>query len=549
MFGIDFYPTPADLADRMACMVNIDNINSVLEPSAGDGRLAEAIAKQMNAKRYRYSSSGQPIDFENLDIDAIELSPELGSVLKGKGIRLVHDDFLKFSTFKRYDLIIMNPPFSDGAKHLLKALEMQQNGGKIVCILNAETLKNPCTNDRRALQQQLTDLNAKVEFIQNAFVDADRKTSVEIALIFVDIENKKPHSNIFENLRKAQENQPEQSNENEYGAMVDSDYIRAIVQQYNFEVQAGLRFLEEYEAMRPYILDRFKHKDDQYDFSKPILSLEIEGKSYDKTASPNRFLKCVRAKYWTAYFNRPQVTQKMTTSLIEEYQSNVEQMADYDFSLYNIYQIRCDMNARMIQGVEETILNLFEELSNKHHWFDECSKNIHYYNGWKTNTAYKINKKVIIPLAAYSDLWGRFEYDYKVHRKLSDIEKVFNYLDGGLTESRDLQRALKVAQAHGMTKKIDCKYFQISLYKKGTCHIEFKNLDLLEKFNIFGSQRKGWLPPFYGKKQYKDMTADEKVVIDNFQGETAYSKTMQNKDYFLFDANNTLMLEAGQESA
>jgi len=36
---------------------------------------------------------------------------------------------------KEYSLIILNPPFSNGCKHLLKALEMQQrNGGAVVCL-------------------------------------------------------------------------------------------------------------------------------------------------------------------------------------------------------------------------------------------------------------------------------------------------------------------------------------------------------------------------------------------------------------------------------
>ena len=52
----------------------------------------------------------------------------------------------------------------------------------------------------------------------------------------------------------------------------------------------------------------------------------------------------------------------------------------------------------MIIGVEDTILNLFEEFSHKHHYYNETSSNIHYYNGWKTNQAWKINKKIIIPL-------------------------------------------------------------------------------------------------------------------------------------------------------
>ena len=50
---------------------------------------------------------------------------------------------MTFYTYKHYDLIIMNPPFDNGDKHLLKAIDLQKNGGAIICLLNAETLKNP----------------------------------------------------------------------------------------------------------------------------------------------------------------------------------------------------------------------------------------------------------------------------------------------------------------------------------------------------------------------------------------------------------------------
>ena len=34
--------------------------------------------------------------------------------------------------------------------------------------------------------------------------------------------------------------------------------------------------------------------------------------------------------------------------------------------------------------------------------------------------------------------------------------------------------------------------------KKGTCHITFTDTKLLDKLNVYGSQKKGWLPPGFG---------------------------------------------------
>lgn len=167
--------------------------------------------------------------------------------------------------------------------------------------------------------------------------------------------------------------------------------------------------------------------------------------------------------------------------------------------------------------------------------------------GWKTNKAWIVNKKVIIPLAGWRNMnysWGRYNPTYyDTVRKLQDIEKCFNYFDGGLTEAVDLEEALKFAEEFGETKNIQLKYFTIAFYKKGTCHITFNDDELLKKFNIFGSQHKGWLPPSYGKKAYKDMTPEEKAVVNEFEGEKEYNKVISNSKYYLFDGNNLNLLE------
>ena len=70
------------------------------------------------------------------------------------------------------------------------------------------------------------------------------------------------------------------------------------------------------------------------------------------------------------------------------------------------------------------------------------------------------------------------------------------------------------------------RYFKATFYKKGTCHIEFTNEDVLKSFNLFASQKKGWLPPSYGKKSYRDMSAADKKVVDSFEGEASYTDTL-----------------------
>lgn len=528
MFDNEFYPTPRKLIDDMLTGIDFRFISSVLEPSAGKGDIVEAVTD-----KFKYAHSTYYNKEAKWDIDCIEIDENLQFILQGKKHRVVHNDFLSYDTYKKYDLIIMNPPFSVGDKHLLKALTMQENGGQIICILNAETLKNPYNNIRKVLLDRLEQYNADIKYIQNGFISAEIKTNVEVALIKVNIPKAEQSSIILDELHQQEQFREKTNNKNE---VTEADFLKGIVQQYKFEVKAGLKLIAEYEAMKPYILSSFS------DNSNTILNLVVSDE--DKNSSKeNAYIKNVRMKYWRALFTNDQFIGLFTSNLREKYMSKVRELKDYDFSLYNIYTIKIQLNNDMIKGVEDTILKLFEEFSHKHHWHDETSKNVHFYNGWKTNKAWKINKKVIIPLSGFH--WyekGRIDYDYKVIDKLTDIEKVFNYLDQGMTEDIDIKEALKFAEGYGDTKKIPLKYFTVSFFKKGTCHIEFSNLDLLGKFNIFGSQRKGWLPPNYGKTNYKDMTKEEKTIIDEFEGKESYNNVMSNKDYFIVETSKLLML-------
>lgn len=533
-----FYPTPKNLVDRMLSGLDFKMIKTILEPSAGKGNIVD----ELKQKEKLYSNTYNKFTF---DIDCIEIDQNLQYILKGKNYRVVHDDFLTYDTMKEYDLIIMNPIFSNGCKHLLKALEMQKrNGGAIVCLLNAETLKNPCTNERMDLQRKLTEYNAKIEFIQDAFLDAERKTAVEIALVKVQLPEVQRESFIFDELRKAQKKREFTKTENTQ--LIDGDFFKSIVNQYQLEVEAGIKLIKEYYAMQPFILSQFG-KDEKTGETIQKGGCIISMKVSKDGLSVNEYIKAVRRKYWTALFENKKFIGQLTNNLQRDFYNKVEELSDYDFSIYNIYQLKIDMQKKVVKGIEETIIELFDEFSHKHHYYDETSKNIYYYNGWKTNKAWIVNKKVIIPLSGFYDLeysWGGFRPTQNdTVRKLQDIEKCFNYLDGGLTEAIDLEESLNFAEEYGETKDIQLKYFTVSFYKKGTCHITFNNEELLKKFNIFGSQHKGWLPPSYGKKAYKDMTTEEKAVVNEFEGEKEYNKVISNKEYYLFDGNNLNLLE------
>lgn len=582
-----FYPTPRAVADKLLEGLDWSYFVSVLEPSAGKGNLVEAILRHHDTNGYR---SGK------IEIDCIEIDPHIRSVLQyeycgprneeegkryhelerrrhwdyykktysgispseeaeyqalkarkewaDKGtVRIVHDDFTTFESRKQYGLIVMNPPFKDGDAHLLKAIEMQRRGGgEIRCILNAETLRNPYTNRRKVLMQTLLDLEADVQFLDGAFSKAERETDVPVALIRVKVPEIKRESAIYEGLRKAAE--MKEPTPDDVTDLTVADFISRIVTQFNVEVEAGLKLIEEYLAMRPYIM---RNMDRNAKYNSPTLAVVIAGSNgrlgTDEYPSVNKFLTATRRKYWEALFTNKEFTAQLTKNLREKYEAMVDQMQDFDFTLFNIQRIMVEMNAEMCQGVQDTIVALFDKLTQEYSYYPECSKNIHYYNGWKTNKAHKIGGKVILPIhgvfADYS--WSKETFSVRnAEAIISDIEKVFEYLDGNATAPVDLHGVLKTACEAGRTKNIQCKFFSVTLYKKGTMHIKFHNQRLVDRFNIYCCGKKGWLPPSYGRTKYDGMTDREKAVVDGFHGDgtqgagqAAYEKVLSQASYFL----------------
>ena len=539
----NFYPTPPALADKLMQGIDWYFTQSVLEPSAGKGDLARVAANKMyNARRGFpvYDEHSKLEALEQADIDCVEIDSFLRSQLENTGFRVVHDDFLTFETQKRYDLILMNPPFDRGAEHLLHALELIEHGGTIRCILNAETIRNPCTPARQRLLKAL-ETDSSIEYVSGAFADAERSSGVEIAIVHKTVARKKPDSTIMEDMRKAPTYKTQETPQ-EYAEIVRYNQIEEWVNRYNYEVACGIRLIEEYEAMIPHILDRPSDK-----YASPILELKLHAGGHDHDARINAYIRQTRRKYWSMIFQQESITQRLTSNLINELHDSVNALMDYDFSVYNILTLVIKMNGKVINGVEDTIVQLFDEWTAR--CWNEDSPNRHYYDGWKTNDCFSVGKKVIIPFYDAFSSWDKRFSSWRVASKFRDIEKVFDFLDSGRTDwPGDIESVFRIAETTQNTRNIDTKYFTVTFFKKGTAHLVFKDMELLEKFNLFAGQKKGWLPPSYGKKKYADMNAEEQHVVDSFQGRERYEYVMSHADYYLdTGAQQPLMLASGME--
>jgi hypothetical protein len=187
----------------------------------------------------------------------------------------------------------------------------------------------------------------------------------------------------------------------------------------------------------------------------------------------------------------------------------------------------------------------------RHAYHEELrTDNIHYFNGWKTNQAYRVNRRVIIPVyGSYSSAFtasfnGRWKLNWSAAEKLRDIDIVMNYFDG-LGSYVSISQALEQAFERGQSSKIRSTYFTLTAYKKGTLHLKFNDEDILRRFNVVACRGKQWLPQDYGSKAYSEMPVDERTVVESFEGERSYTKNLHQP---LF-APRTRQLQLASSSA
>lgn len=116
--AFQLFQTPPALAARMVELADIQPHHSVLEPSAGLGRILRPLMDRNPARAV-----------------AVELSPELAGELftQFPGVELMQGDFLA-RHFGTFDRVVMNPPFHmrDDIAHTLHAVKHLAPGGVLV---------------------------------------------------------------------------------------------------------------------------------------------------------------------------------------------------------------------------------------------------------------------------------------------------------------------------------------------------------------------------------------------------------------------------------
>lgn len=515
----NFYPTPPALIRRMVEKIK-GNPRKFLEPSAGKGDLIDGVLKKLQ---------------QWPDVFAIESDPVLQATLRGKHLRLIDSDFLAFSAPDQFDLIVANPPFDHGDAHLLKAISIMYSG-QIICLLNAETLRNPCTNLRKELARKLDELGAEIEFIQNAFLDAERQTSVEVALVNIIIEAP-ADSGMFSGCDDTVDELDvdlEEKHEVSTGRSIEE-----LVAEYNQTLQIAtdtiMGFYRNWKKVGKYLslhVATSRKKDEQ------CQALSGGNVTSFMRNHLNDVLAELRLTFWRRVLQLDEVRKRLTEKKRQEFEHAMAKQCHMDFTESNIRSFVLNLIGGYEQTLTDAVLEIFDKFTIDH-WYRDNShlycENIHYFNGWKTNDAYKVGRKVIIPGRNYgrsfwNDNMNRWEVGWDTGKMLDDIDTVMNYF-GGLEDYVSIKTALEdsfhAKSRWSRQSGILSTYFEITVHKKGSIHLKFRDLDILRRFNVTACRGKNWLPHDYGQTRYGDLTPEAAAVVDSFEGRAIYEKNLK----------------------
>lgn len=477
MFGIQFYPTPPELVDKMVAPFvkeyesryggknkYITNTTGILEPSAGDGSILKCI---IDPTKYGYPSK---------NIYAIEIDADLRAILVKDGFRIVDFDFLNYGKQPEhtFNLILMNPPFADADSHLLHAWHIiEKFGGDIACILPAEMLNNPYSKERELLLRVIGE-HGSIEDIGAPFADSRNPTKVECALVRLHVDEKKTID--FSSLDLEIEAAIADVGEYRDASLASRDPFVTLAAKYKLMMQCvtDMRLLRS----------KFVY------FAQGVYEPSSWGES--------ELAIGVRAAFWSYVFAKTGIANNASSKVAHEFQAFANSTKSVAFTAENIRAVLKEIMASRQKIIYECVTDVFDALTK--YW----KENLYHTEGWKSNKTYMVNKRLVLPgCVSYDKRFYDWRITYGERDLLSDIDKAMCFvMDMVYTEIYSTSDAIgnrlkllndrkKLYAKH--TDKFDSTFFNIRIFKKGTVHLEFRDEEVWAKFNQVASDGKAWI--------------------------------------------------------
>jgi Domain of unknown function (DUF4942)/Methyltransferase small domain len=473
--ALQFFPSTDEVASEVFREAGIKLKMSVCDPTAGNGVLLDKVLAN-----FEYGYHGhKPKTY------AIEIDQELRYILQGKGHKVIGTDFLEYAAPMKFDRIIMNPPFAKGAEMTLKAWSHLKDGGRLVSILNAETLGNAFSGDRKALAALVLQYGHQKE-LGRAFLKAVRRANAEVVLIVLN----KPEKTKTWDFSDSFTHDQVEAEEFKANPLAHTNVIKNLVAKYKaceltlierHETQSKLNFYLSGVSQRVYEPNRDRDQDLELNLTRELTDEIMELKS----------------RFWSTVFDKTELGKKATSSFREKFTEFSQQQQTMEFSEPNIIEMLSMFFLNREQIMNDCIIDAFDKATGFH------EKNCIHREGWKTNKSYKLNKRIIHPDGV---VWCKIFHNLSVgwHRQsfLDDLDKVLCWLSGQSTEDLDFVGTYKAIDTFCRSKRdyqqlFESTFFKIRVYKKGTMHLDFKDLYLLDDFNLAAAKGKKWLGADY----------------------------------------------------
>jgi hypothetical protein len=507
MFGPDFYPTPAHIGRVMLGKLENKHARTILEPSAGKGDLAEVIrGKDYYGDRER-------------DVECIEVQPELAAIVRDKGFPLVGFDWLNYSGVSYYDAIIANPPFSNADEHILKMWDFL-HAGEIVTLCNIQTLENPCT-ERRARLARLVQEHGSVENIGQVFTTAERKTDVTVGLIHLtkSAEEDEDLSTLFANI--STEQSPNDDIGPEPAAVAIRDNLGNMAAYYDMVTTHMLRAFAELRRAQ-YYWKAFhsatesssllgSHRRDEKDYAT-IVGMALG----NQTAARAEFIRKHRRDAWMRVFSMMDFHKYLDKKQLEQFIREIETNSTIQFTKENIRETAYNVFSQRRKLFEKSVANVFDELTRYYQGNTTGTGGGGDYSGWKSNSSYKVNPKLVFPWGCrYDHDWAQFRTRYDSDMDIyNDLDRVLCVLAGqDFSKCHTIGKALdlKFRYLEGFRERVDrgkqcykagwsqseqqcqSQFFNIRFFQKGTVHLTWRDQGLWEQFNVTAAAGKKWI--------------------------------------------------------
>ncbi|MCZ8255175.1 MAG: DUF4942 domain-containing protein [Polaromonas sp.] len=516
---LQFYETPEFLADKAFAKFKNKNITRMLDACAGNGALSDAWRRH-SEKGHEFRGRHYPGSWHSPRIDAVEIDGNRHPLLRDKGLTIVGFDLLTFEGGEVYSHILVNPPFRNGAPFVLKLWRMLW-AGEIVAIINAETLKNPCNQDRRELLRLIEEFGT-VEYVQNAFTESrdGKTTDVEVALVHMV----KPEAQSLTWVNDLIDGLSRDTTEIKQEFKLPSE----LALPNSFVKNQCIAFRQAVQAMRTSVQAQCVADQMASRIGQTMAEANgAVGKGVPASVSLRDALTSgyegLKDRAWTSVLRSTETLSRLSRKVQKQAESRFEQIKTLDFIESNIYGFLLGLVESAGDMQIDMMLDVFDQISEYH------TDNATSYRGWVSNTKHrtfgmriKMSRFVLPHFGFYS---SGMEFDSC--QRLADFDKVFAMLDGKSIESLEYEQGKPTAEM-GMVaalrahwddaldaKRIQSKYFDVRFYKGvRTMHFFPRRKDLVDRLNRMVGQRRNWLPPSYHdelKTYFKAFDISEKL--------------------------------------